>query len=61
MEDKEKKTQFMEVEIYVASNGYTLRFKDYRGNYTKRDFFTAKTLEEVKKLLESELVPPNKV
>ncbi len=58
---KDKKTGFKEVKVYVAANGYTLYFKDYRGDYTSRDFFTAKTLDEVKKLCAEHLIEPSKI
>lgn len=50
-------TQFKKVKIEVCTNGYWLLFEDYKGAYTNKNVYVAKTLEEVKRLCEEHLLP----
>ena len=52
-----KKTTYREVTVYVSDNGYSIHFKDYRGeSSSKQGFKVAKTLDEVKKILAENLM-----
>lgn len=55
---EQKKTKFKKVEIYVASNGYSVCFKEYIGSPSSKDWFVAKTLTEVRQLCDANLVSP---
>lgn len=50
-------TKYKEVRIWVADNGYTVSFKEYVGNVDlKQGYKVACTLDEVKKILEDNLL-----
>lgn len=54
---EKKQTAFKKVHVIVTSNGYTVYFEDYKGNPSSKDYFVAKTLDEVKKILQENLIP----
>ncbi len=53
-----EETKYKRVDIYVNANGFTLYFRDYVGPFEEgfKTSFVAKTLDEVKKIMDQKLI-----
>lgn len=53
-----KETKFTKVTVRTTANGYTIYFEERRGDFSSKDYFVAKTLDEVKRIIQSGFVAP---